>query len=193
MFLCKFQIPDFWLKILISWTCNRLIPRFSQFLPPIGFVFLVYVYALYAMCCSEMALPGPKKLSGPARNSVPENTPTFDWTGYPNIGIWTKSYKECHSLVLTSNWVNCQLLKSELVDWIWAWLFEMFRSHACILIHCYNLNFIYINIFINHEIFLLDCFGKPIGLIHLVVRTVELMLNLILSLNFCQIYLMNDL
>ena len=83
-FYVNFEIPDFWLTFSISGTCNRLIPGFSQLLPPIEFVFLEYVCALYAMFCSELARPGPKKWSGPARpgparHKVSRNTP-LEWT-----------------------------------------------------------------------------------------------------------------
>ena len=52
----------------MSGTSNRLIPGRSQFLPPIFLgVFLVYVYALYALCCSELARPGPARKNGPVQ------------------------------------------------------------------------------------------------------------------------------
>ena len=76
LFLCKFQIPDILLKWLISWYFhvwnNRLIQGFSQFLPPIEFVYLVYIYA---MCCSELARPEEIVWPGPARHKVSRNTP----------------------------------------------------------------------------------------------------------------------
>ena len=91
-FFCQFLIPDFWIEFLISmyghvWNKQPLNSRTFSVVATSGTfkirISSVYIWhSLYTLCCSELARPGPKKWSGPARpgptKGVPEHTPTLD-------------------------------------------------------------------------------------------------------------------
>ena len=70
-FLCQFLIPDFWITFLHGhvWNKQSLNSRIFSVVSTYKIrIFSVYIWhSLYALCCSELARPGPTKWSGPAR------------------------------------------------------------------------------------------------------------------------------